>query len=108
MKSSFLWCYRLCLALCVVGMFWAVWASAQTNTNSAAASTNAVATVKTNEPGSIERKLSSLEEKLSERDLLFHLDKVTLLRENTAFGQPLWKYIASLIYIFCAFYISKI
>jgi MscS family membrane protein len=112
MKSRFEWFYRSFLVLCVIGAFWAVWASAQTNTESASTTnapsgTNAPA-AKTNELGAIERKLNSLETKLSERDFLFRLDRVALLRENTAFGQPLWKYVASLIYIFCAFYISKL
>jgi MscS family membrane protein len=30
-----------------------------------------------------------------------------MLRENTLFGQPLWKYLSSLVYIFLAFLISK-
>jgi MscS family membrane protein len=114
MKSRFEWVYRLFLVLCVVGVLWAVWASGQStnpaaSTNATGGTTNsASATVKTNEPGAIERKLGVLEGKLSERDLLFHLDRVALLRENTLFGQPLWKYLASLIYIFFAFYVSKL
>jgi len=39
--------------------------------------------------------------------LTFFLDEIELLNANTFFGEPLWKYIASLIYIFLAFYVSK-
>src|SRR5947207_9531712 len=39
--------------------------------------------------------------------LTFFLDQIEILRTTTAFGEPLWKYVASLIYIFLAFYISK-
>ena len=98
----FQWLYRLGLAVCVVGAFWAVWASAQTT--SVTNSTGASAT--TNEVGSLVNTLGSLEKKLEEHDLIFHLDKVEAL-QKTLFGQPLWKYIASLVYIFLAFYISK-
>jgi len=35
------------------------------------------------------------------------LDKWEFLREHTLFGEPYWKYLASLIYIFLAFYLSK-
>ena len=30
-----------------------------------------------------------------------------MLRTYTLFGQPLWKFLSSLIYIFLAFYVSK-
>src|SRR2546430_8664695 len=39
--------------------------------------------------------------------LTFGLDKLEVLNTVTAFGEPLWKYLASLIYIFLAFYVSK-
>jgi len=89
------------IAGCVLAAFWAVYATAQTNTtNSTAGGEDA--------DGSIARKLSSLEEILGERDPLFHLDKIEFLRSHLLFGQPYWKYLASLIYIFLAFLISKI
>src|SRR4051812_19205070 len=40
--------------------------------------------------------------------LTFGLDRITLLSENEILGEPLWKYIASLVYILLAFYVSKI
>jgi len=39
--------------------------------------------------------------------LTFGLDRVKPLEENVILGQPLWKYLASLIYILLAFYVSK-
>jgi MscS family membrane protein len=39
--------------------------------------------------------------------LTFGLDEVSFLKENQVLGQPLWKYLASLIYVFLAFYISR-
>jgi hypothetical protein len=44
---------------------------------------------------------------MSESDWLFCLDRLEVLVTHTLFGQPLWKYISSLIYVFLAFYISK-
>ena len=38
----------------------------------------------------------------------FGLDRIPVLRDNEFLGEPLWKYIASLIYILLAFYVSKL
>lgn len=40
--------------------------------------------------------------------LTFGLDQLPLLRNHKLFGIPAWQYVASLIYIFLAFYVSKI
>lgn len=101
MKWRFEWVYRLGLALLLLAAFWAVWASAQP------ALTNAPAVTRTNQPGAIEKNLGELEQKLEERDLIFRLNQVEVLRRATIFGQPLWKFLSSLIYIFLAFYVSK-
>jgi MscS family membrane protein len=99
-KWRFEWVYRWCLAVCVVAALWAVYASAQTNPAPGleAGGTNS---------GSIVRKLANFEELLGEHDPFFRLDRVRVLREHALFGQPYWKYLASLIYIFLAFLISK-
>jgi len=39
--------------------------------------------------------------------LTFGLDRVEFLRERSLLGQPLWKYVASLMYLFLAFYGSR-
>ena len=101
MKWRFESCYRLGLAVLVLAAFWAVWASAQT------APTNAPTLTPTNQPGAIEHNLGDLEKEQGEHDLVFHLDHVDVLRTQTLFGQPLWKFLSSLIYIFLAFYVSK-
>ena len=92
MKWRFQWIYRLGLAVCVVGAFWAVLASAQTNEAASAVGAGGA----TNEVGSLVNKLGSLEKQLEEHDLIFHLDKVGAL-QKPLFGQPLWKYIAALV-----------
>jgi len=108
--------YRVGLGLLVVVAFWAVWASAQqpitvvTNsangTNAPVAVTNGLVTLSFSTNG-LAGKLGDIEQKLSEHDIIFQLDKVDFLREHTLFDQPLWKYASSLIFIFLAFYISK-
>lgn len=83
----------LALLLLVI---WAVWASAQPEgTNTASLQTNA--------PGLFKKDLLAIQQD----SVTFGLDRIPLLRKE-AFGQPLWKYLASLIYIFLAFYVSKL
>lgn len=40
--------------------------------------------------------------------LTFGLDRVGALSQNSFFGQPLWKYLSLLLYIFLAFVVSKV
>src|SRR5437773_1192323 len=47
-------------------------------------------------------------ERLKSHPLTFKLDQIGPLRELTFLGEPLWKYLASLIYILLAFYASKL
>jgi len=42
------------------------------------------------------------------RAVTFNLDQFAPLRENTFLGEPLWKYVASLIYLLLAFYAAKL
>jgi len=92
MKWRFAWIYRFGLALLLVVAFWSVWANAQ--------ETNApVATTLTNSPALPKFKLP-------EHVLSFGLERVDFLRENTLLGQPLWKYLASFIYIVLAFCVA--
>jgi len=97
MKWRFEWAYRLGLGLLLVVAFWSVWASAQEPTP-AAATTNVTAAAVS----------PLLKIKLPEHALTFGLDRVDFLRETPLFGQPLWKYLASLIYILLAFYVAKL
>lgn len=89
MKWRFAWVYWLGLAALLVVAFCAVWAGAQGVTNAPAAATT----------NSLPRVLV----KLNEHPLTFGLDQVAFLRDNNFLEQPLWKYVASLIYIALAF-----
>lgn len=74
---------------------WAVWADAQT-------ATNKTATSATNTPSALVQDVEKL------RPVTFDLDQFAPLREITFLGEPLWKYVASLIYILLAFYAAKL
>src|ERR1019366_7904731 len=90
----FEWIYRFGLAVLFVIAFWSVWAGAQeTNAPAAAAMTNPPALLKI---------------KLSAHYESFGLDRIDFLRETPLLGQPLWKYLASLIYIVLAFFVAKL
>lgn len=94
MKLKFQHFFRFYAFILVTVLLWSVWAGAQGTTN-ATASTNAgpaTAVVPTN--------------KIVEAALTFGLDRIEIL-QGKLWGNPLWQYIASLIYIFLAFYVSK-
>jgi hypothetical protein len=74
-----------------------IWAVAQTAEKAPEAPNS------TNSPSLLARHLDQLEGHY----LTFGLDRIKLLTENRLFGEPLWKYVASLIYILLAFYVSK-
>ena len=89
MKWRFAWIYWLGLAVLMVGAFWSVWASAQepSVTNAPARGLSLVGTNKF-------------------QALTFGLDNVDVLTRHTFLDQPLWKYLASLIYIVLAFCVA--
>lgn len=112
MKLKFETFFRGYIFVLMSLLVWSVWANAQTNTNatttnapaSTAASTNAPAT-----SGSATNQTDGDFLSKIDKDLItFGLDRIDILREKALFGEPLWKYLASLIYIFLAFYISKL
>src|SRR4051812_8924322 len=99
MKLNFETCFRwglVCLLICAAC---SVWAATQTDTN-----TVIKAEVETNRPAGITNEAQRLEQ----RYLTFGLDRVPPLRKFHFLGEPLWKYCASLIYTFLAFYIAKL
>jgi MscS family membrane protein len=113
MQRKLMTVYRGVLVILVLVTFGAIWASAQQPPANgsifpkAVASTNATVVVSQSQ-GVLAAKLGGFEQKLEERDIIFHLDKIKVLREYEVFDQPLWKYVASLIFIFLAFYVSKL
>jgi MscS family membrane protein len=97
MRVSFETCFRAVMVFLVVMLGWSIWAGAQTATNQTALSA-------TNQPTELVRSV----ERLEEHPLTFGLDRLEPLRELKLLGEPLWKYLASLIYILLAFYGSKL
>jgi MscS family membrane protein len=98
MRFRFDYLYRLGLLVLLLVAFWSVWAGAQetTVTNAPAASL-----APTN-------KLQHVLANLDGHALTFGLDQVDFLREQTLMDQPLWKYLASLIYIALAFLVAVV
>lgn len=96
MKWRFQWLYRLGLAVLLAGVFWSVWAIAQ-DTNTAPASSAATNAL-----------LFSRWHWLPSHSLSFGLDQVDFLCDFKLLGEPLWKYLSSLIYILLAFYVAKL
>jgi len=92
MNWRFAWVYRLGLAVLLAAACWSVWANAQ-DTNAIPAATNPPVLLKI---------------KLPENALTFGLDRIDFLRDQRLLAQPLWKYLASLIYIVLAFYVAKL
>ena len=99
--------FRGYIFVLLAGLCWAVWSGAQEARPSAGPAspvTNAVTDAGTNAAGLLRKPFANLNEDF----LTFGLDRVPVLKETRWFGEPLWKYIASLIYIFLAFYVSKV
>ena len=99
MKLKFETCFRGLVIILVITATCSLWAAAQTKTN-----TTAEVEIHTNQPRPVTNHL----EELGQRYLTFGLDRLPALREIRLLREPLWKYLASLIYIFLAFYIAKL
>lgn len=107
MNFRYEYVYRTGLLALVLIAFVSVWAAAQESTNTPAAagfSNNQTSGATSATPPGKNGLLGT--NKL--QALTFGLDQVELLRDNAFLGQPLWKYVASLIYILLAFYIAKL
>src|SRR3569832_1483278 len=76
------WCWVVCDSL-----------AAQTNTNKVSV---------TNVSSALLRDVERLQ------PVTFNLDQFAPLRDNTFLGVPLWKYVASLIYVLLALYAAKL
>ncbi|SPE61027.1 MscS Mechanosensitive ion channel [Verrucomicrobia bacterium] len=102
MKVKFEPLFRGYILLAAVVLIWSLWAGAQTATNHPATNTAQGAT--NNRPSVLVTEV----ERLESHPLTFGLNRVQVLREIQLLGEPLWKYLASLIYILLAFYVSKL
>jgi MscS family membrane protein len=102
MKVKFETYFRALIIVMLFALAWSLWAGAQPGTNNPG--TNAAS------PGeSTNITASTLVTKFTqEHYLTFGLDHIALFHENSFFGEPIWKYIASLIYILLAFYAAKL
>src|SRR5258708_1015126 len=99
MKVKFETWFRGGLFFLCVWLAWGLWATARSATN------QIVTKPETNAPSaSLVKQL----ERLDERYLTFGLDRIPWLHDYGFWGEPLWKYLASLIYILLAFYIAKL
>lgn len=92
MRNSFDTFFKLLLLLLTITFCWSFWAQAQGTTNAVAAPAVEAA---------------STPAKTNEVWLTFGLDRIELLQQAPFFGIPLWQYLASFLYIFLAFYISR-
>jgi MscS family membrane protein len=97
MRFRFKTFFRAGVVFLLAMLAWSIWASAQTNTNNSPG-------LATNQPSTLIRNV----ERLEEYHLTFGLDRIEPLREHKLLGEPLWKYLASLIYILLAFYAAKV
>jgi MscS family membrane protein len=88
---------RALFAAVLFAVAWSIWAAAPPTTNSPALeSTNSV-------PDLVQRM-----QHLEEHPLTFKLDTVPFLNQHQFLGEPLWKYVASVLYILVAFYGAKL
>jgi MscS family membrane protein len=95
MNWRFQWLYRVGLAVLFAVVGWSVWAqTVATNVPPAAATTNAA-------PDFFKLNLPA-------HALSFGLDQFPILCRHTLLEQPLWKYLASLIYIALAFGVARL
>jgi MscS family membrane protein len=99
MKLKFETAFRLAIWLLISLCVWSLWAAEQ-QTNSAPGTTLGPA----NKGSAFVRAVQRWEQ----NPLTFKLDQVEVLRDNSFLGEPLWKYLASLIYILLAFYVAKL
>ena len=99
MKVKFETCFRGYIVILVICLAWGLWASAQTatNTNSPVPPAKAASPPLVDEVATMDRHY-----------LTFGLDRVPWLRDRVVFGEPLWKYAASLVYILLAFFLAKL
>lgn len=88
---------RVLLALVLMAVAWSIWAAAPPTTNAPATPTAKSYT-----------EVAERMQHLEEHPLTFKLDTIPFLTDHELLGEPLWKYVASLVYILLAFYLAKL
>jgi MscS family membrane protein len=89
--------FRGFMVFLLVMFAWGIWAGAQPATNQVSAE------AATNKPAALIKGI----EPFHGRYLTFGLDRIAIFREMTLLNEPLWKYIALLVYLVLAYYVSK-
>src|SRR5215472_14250850 len=87
--------YRGFLLFLLLTLAWSLWAGAQTATNKPPT---------TNQPPRLVQEF----EQFDQHYVTFGLDRIAPLNDHKFLGEPLWKYVASLIYIVLALVASKL
>lgn len=110
MQKRIEWMYRCFLAVMVIGLVWSVWsASAQNGTTETETGSATIETTTTNAVAQVsEGAAAKAEKKSTPPEWITNLAARIPLLQYELWENPLWKYIFSLIYIFLAFYISKL
>ncbi len=104
MQKRFEFIFRGFLVLMLVGIVWSVWNAAAQSTNTTVTTTDTTdAIVEVDDQTVSIRKKAIQQTPAWIEQLAVHLPFL----KRTLWGNELWKYIFSLIYIFLAFYISK-
>jgi MscS family membrane protein len=112
MKVRFDKMYRGLMAALLLTLVWSVWAGAQTPANALAEApaSNTVQHAEKAVPAAALPGARILHEvkHLEAHPLTFELDRIEILRELEFLGEPLWKYLASVIYLLLAYYLAKL
>jgi MscS family membrane protein len=110
MQKKLIWLYRGVLALLFIALVWSVWSAAAQS----GSTTNTPTASATGETSDADDKDNPPKKEPPEKKAPVTPEWVEKLAVNmpflkkTLWGNELWKYIFSLIYIFLAFYISKL
>src|ERR1039457_1149578 len=97
MRVTFKSIFRTIMAFLAIAFAYSLWAGTQTDTN-------LTTVAPTNQSSVLLREV----EQLDRHYLTFGLDHIQPLKAIAFLGEPLWKYLASLLYIMLALYASKL
>jgi MscS family membrane protein len=105
MQKKLLWMYRVTLTVLLVTLAWSVWSAAAQD----GSTTNSPTATATDENPDVGNQNDTREKKeIVTPEWVEKLAVKMPFLKRTLWGNELWKYIFSLIYIFLAFYVSKL